>query len=301
MDRARIERQRRQRGGVLVAAAGILVIVTLSVFALALLRTSERSLAKTTSQRLLLDRADSALAQFVARHQRLPCPARGSLASAGAGTESINLASGQCVPANQADGVLPWVTLGLSESDALDGWGGRISYRVQPSLASNLLSLMNMGWCRATGSPTPPGPTGVTQACTPAPCSGSACMFDNDYLYGKGLQVKDGAGAWLRQPSPPWAGAPAPTPRASGAAYVLVTHGSNGAGAYNAGGTLQPGSSAAGTSEQANSNATALSASTVFIDQDPVATAGTAYFDDLLSHPTLAEVLGRAALGPRAH
>lgn len=309
MDRARTEAGRarlpspRQRGGVLVAVAALLVIIALSVFALAVLRAGERNLTTVAGQQARLNKADGALAQFVVRHRRLPCPARGSIASTapGAGAESINLVTGQCLPADQADGVLPWVTLGLSENDGMDAWHGRLSYRVQPSLASNLMALMNMSWCRPNAPLVPPRPTGAAQACFPAPCSGMACMHANYYLYGKGLQVQDGGGAWLNRPTPPWAGSPAPPPLASGAAYVLVAHGMNGAGAYNASGNLQPGASTPGNNELANRNGLALTGATVFIDQSQVSTQGTAYFDDLLSHPTLSVVLGRAALGPRLH
>lgn len=298
MDRART---RRQRGGMLVAAAAMLAVVALSVFALAMLRASERGLASVAGQQARLERADAALAEFVARHRRLPCPARGNLAdgAAGAGTESINLVNGQCVPANQADGVLPWTTLGLASGAGLDAWNGRISYRVQPSLASNLMMLMNMSWCRSNGAPLAK-PTGASQACLPAPCTGTACTHASYFLYGKGLQVQDGTGAWLNNPSPAWAGAPALPPTATGAAYVLVAHGSNGAGAWNANGILQP-VGAAGDGELANRNGVGLTGATVFVDQAPSGTAGAGYFDDMLSHPTLAVVLGRAALGPRLH
>lgn len=307
MDRVRTDAGHRRRaparGGALVAVVSLLLVVALSVFALAVLRSGERSLATFAGQQARLDKADGALAQFVTRHRRLPCPARGSIASgaAGAGTESINLATGQCVPADQADGVLPWVSLGLAENDALDGWNGRLSYRVQPSLASNLMALMNMSWCRPNGPLMPPRPTGAAQACFPAPCPAMACMHANYFLYAKGLQVQDGSGGWLNRPAPPWAGSPAPPPLASGAAYVLVAHGRNGAGAYNASGNLQAGSPAPGNGELPNRNGQALTGATVFLAQPQVGTPDATYFDDVLSHPTLSVVLGRAALGPRLH
>ena len=299
MDRARTE---RQRGGVLVAAIAVLAVVGLTVFAVALLRTGERTLGAVTAAPARLAKLDAALAQFVARHRRLPCPARGTLAdsSAGAGTETLNSATGQCQPANQLDGVVPWLTLGLTEEDGRDSWNGRISYRVQPSLASNLMRLMDMSWCRPDGATLPASPTGAAQACQPAPCAGAACMHANYYIYGKGLPVRDEAGTWLNQPSPAWSGAPLPAPLASGAAYVLVVHGANGAGAYNGAGVLQGGVAPAGTNEAANANGVALGA-TVFVDQPPVVTPGTGYFDDVLRHPTLSAVLGQAALGARLH
>lgn len=290
-----------QRGGVLIGIVGVILIIGLSVFAVAALRQSERTLDAGAGQRARLDRIDAALAQFVAAHRRLPCPARGNAVSGSliAGVESINLTSGLCTPATQIDGVVPWLTLGLTEDGARDAWNGRITYRVQPSLASNLMTLMNMSWCTAAGATN--GATGAANACLPAPCTGAACMDDANYLYAKGLMVQDGGGAWLNQPAPAWSGAPAPLPLASGAAYVLVAHGANGAGAYNASGTLQAGSPAPGNQELANRNGVALTGTTIFIDQAPQASVGVTYFDDALSHPTLASVLAKAALGPRSH
>lgn len=289
----------RQRGGVLLSAAIVLLIVGMALLASHLIQAQERNLTQSTAPVVLLTELDAALAAFVSQHKRLPCPARGAFASttAKAGVESINPITGQCNPNTQDDGVVPWVTLGLSEAAALDPWQGRITYRVQPSLASNLLLLMNMSWCDPAGMPS--GAPSSTLPCT-APCSGAACRHPNSYLYSKGLAVRDGSGAWRSQPSPPWPGAPGGLPPlATGAAYVLVSHGANGVGAYNANGLLQGGTSSPGTNELSNRNGQALIGATVFIDAVPSVAAGTAHFDDLLRHPSLATVLERAALAPR--
>jgi Tfp pilus assembly protein PilX len=295
--RARIK---RQQGALLIGIVVMLVVVALSVAAMYSMHYLQRALAQSRASVTGLERIDAALAAFVAQHRRLPCPAIGSLASglAGAGAESINLTNGACVPATQIDGVVPWSTLGLSESDANDPWNGRISYRVQPSLASNTLLLMNMSWCDPAG--TANSSFGLTLACT-APCVGNACTNPRNYLYGKGLQVKDAGAAWLNQPSPPWTGSPASLPASTGAAYVLISHGPNGIGAYNNRGLLQNQNNAnTGTNELSNSNGKALiTATTVFIDAPRNDNFGTAWFDDQLSHPTLATVLAAAALGPR--
>ncbi len=294
--RARIK---RQRGGVLLIVALLLVAISMALLAMHLMRTQRQRLVHSTAPVATLARIDAALAAFVSQHKRLPCPAIGTTPGsvAGAGAESINLATGQCNPATQANGVVPWLALGLSEAEVLDPWHARISYRVQPSLASNLLLLMNMSWCDPAGAMN--GTPSASLPCTPG-CSGAACRHPHSYLYGKGLPVRDGAGAWLNQPSPSWPGAPTPpVPLANGAAYVLVSHGANGVGAYNVNGALQPGSSVPGTGELANRNGQALNGSTVFIDTAQSSASGAAYFDDLLSHPSLSTVLAAAALGPR--
>ncbi|SHG71431.1 hypothetical protein [Massilia sp. CF038] len=295
MDRARTN---PQRGAVLLAVVGIVMVLSLAVLAVFALQANQRTLEMSASGPAQMAVIDHALAEFVARHRRLPCPANGTIRSGlvNAGTEAINLSTGQCVPATQINGVVPWVTLSLSEDQARDAWNQRISYRVQPALASNLLTLMNMSWCDPAGSTN--GVTGAANACSPAPCSGNACMHPNNYLYGKGLQVQDGNGNWLNQPAPAWAGQPAAPPVSTGAPYVLVMHGANSVGAYDANGILHGGS--AGSSELPNRNGLALTGATVFIDRAPVAVSGASYFDDILSHPAITTVLERARLAARS-
>lgn len=266
MVRARIK---RQRGGMLAAAICTLVVVGMMVFASYAMNQSQRTLDLDTVLAPRLDRIEAALAQFVAVHKRLPCPGQAS----NPGREAINTASGLCVPTTQAGGQLPWIDLGLAEADAVDPWLGRIGYRVQPSLASNLMTLMNMSWCDGAGATS--GASGASLACT-APCAGTACMHPSNFLYGKGLQVQDANAAWLNQPSPAWNGMAATIPVATGAAYVLVSQGPNGVG-ENSNGIAQP-----------------LTGATIFIDG-----ARTPTFDDVLRHPTVSSVLASASLGPR--
>ncbi len=253
----------------LVAAILTLVVVGMMVFASYAMNQSQRSLDMETALEPRLDRIEAALAQFVAVHRRLPCPAQ----AGNPGREAINTGTGLCVPTTQAGGLLPWIDLGLPEADATDPWLGRIGYRVQPSLASNLMTLMNMSWCDSAGATT--GASGAALSCT-APCTGAACMHPSNYLYGKGLQVQNASAAWLNQPAPAWDGQVATLPVATGAAYVLVSHGPNGIG-ENSNGIAQP-----------------LTGATIFIDD-----ARTSTFDDVLRHPTISTVLARASLGAR--
>lgn len=281
----------------LLAVVGVIMVLVMSALAVFALQSNQRKLDMQTSGPAQLAVIDNALAQFVARNRRLPCPANGTVRSGlvNAGMEAINFSNGQCTPANQSDGVVPWITLGLSEEQTRDRWHQRISYRVQPALANNLLTLMNMSWCDPAGNTG--GATGAANACAPAPCSGNACMHPNNYLYGKGLPVQDGTGAWLNQPAPFWTGLPAAPPVSTGAAYVLVAHGANSAGAYDANANLHGGSP--GNSEVPNLNGQALTGAIIFIDRAPVTASGATYFDDTLSHPAIATVLERARLAAR--
>jgi hypothetical protein len=258
---------KRQRGGMLVAAICTLVVVGMMVFASYAMNQSQRALDLDTVLEPRLDRVEAALAQFVALHKRLPCPAQ----AANPGREATSGAA--CNPANQTNGLVPWMDLGLPEADTLDPWLGRISYRVSPAMASSVLTLMNMSWCDSAGNKTTS--SGASMACS-APCSGTACTHPSNYLYGKGLQVQNASAAWLNQPAPAWDGQVTTLPVATGAAYVLVSHGPNGIG-ENSNGIAQP-----------------LTGATIFIDD-----ARTSTFDDVLRHPTISTVLARASLGAR--
>lgn len=298
MVRARIN---NQRGAVLIAVVTVVMIMLLTVLAKWAMLDVERKLARQTGVGATLSKIDTALANFVAQNKRLPCPANGTIAGgmANAGIENPFPPTGVCNPVNQSNGVVPWVTLGISETDAADPWNGRISYRVQSALANSTTKLMDMSWCDPAGAVT--GASGPALACTTG-CVGAACMNPLNFIYSKGLQVQDGTGIWLNRPVPPWPGAPVPPPpNATGAAYVLISHGPNGAGAYSMSGVIQAGSTIVGTSEAPNLNNQALAGATIFMDALHNSALTPAHFDDYLSHPTITSVLERANLGPRSH
>ena len=298
-------------------ALGMIITVTLSL----------RDGTQRSTVRTQLDTIDTALANFVAQNKRLPCPASGAIAtgSAGVGQETLWLGPaspssiGSCSPNTQFDGVVPWVNLGLSEADVTDPWGGRITYRVDPALATGntFPLLMDMSNC----DPSSTGLVSASGGCkVPAPpCTATAnCTSPEEFLKNKGLDVWDGingAVGWgLRQNN---------RGVGTGAAYVLISHGPSGTGAYNKNGvTPQPGSVLAGTNDETfNLNGNPLkpfppapvaapgplsplpasSIANTYRDAPLVEAAGAAHFDDYLSHPTIMSVLNRANLGPRAH
>lgn len=277
---------------------GVVMIMALAVLAKMALLDIERKLTLQTGVGSTLNNIDTALANFVAQNKRLPCPADGTFASgsANAGIESPFPATGLCSPVNQSNGVVPWVTLGISETDAADPWNGRISYRVQPALASSVTRLMDMSWCDPAGIAT--GAFGLALACNSA-CIGATCMNPLNFLYSKGLQVQDGAGIWLNRPTPPWAPVLPPPPNSTGAAYVLISHGPTGAGAYNKNGIIQPGSATVGTNEALNRNNQALTGASIFMDAKQDSTLTPSHFDDYLSHPSITTVLLNANLAAR--
>jgi hypothetical protein len=264
--------------------------------------------------RTQLDTIDTALANFVAQNRRLPCPADGLIASGapGVGQETLSPGpppatvppKGTCNPVTQANGIVPWVTLGLTEADATDPWGGRITYRVDPALAGDtpFLRLMDMSNCDPS-SVVPGGSFPAIGGCkVPAPpCTGTVgCTSPTEFLFNKGLDVWDGVNGvtgWNLRQNNRSAG--------TGAAYVLISHGPSGRRAYNRGGVLQQGSVVVPTNdEDLNHNGLAVVLSnqnTSYRDAPINESVSAAHFDDYLSHPTIMSVLNRANLGPRAH
>jgi len=81
-----------------------------------------------------MDQVESAVVLYAIRHERLPCPADGSLRNtqSGYGQEQFS-ATGACAVSDTRS-VLPWVTLGLHEGLSSDGWGRRFAYSAAPAL-----------------------------------------------------------------------------------------------------------------------------------------------------------------------
>jgi type II secretory pathway pseudopilin PulG len=306
------QKRKKTRGFSLIEIALVLLIGGLAFGMVITATSSMREGTQRSTVRTQLDTIDAALANFVAQYKRLPCPANGTVASGavGAGQETLSPGPppatlppiGTCNPNNQSNGIVPWVTIGLSEADVTDPWGGRISYRVDPALAGGgpLPRLMNMSNCDPSSNL---GGVAVGGGCkVPAPpCTANAgCTSPTEFLLNKGLDVWDGVNGaigWNVRQNNRGAG--------TGAAYVLISHGVSGTAAYNSLGLLQPGNITAGTDELPNRNNVALvlpaTLGSTYRDAPMNDRATAAHFDDYLSHPTIMSVLIKANLGPRAH
>lgn len=283
------------RGFTLIEMAMVLGVIALVLTILMPVSVSMLDTQKRQDAKAKLAVIDSALVNFVVLNRRLPCPADGTVATgvANAGVETLVVATGLCAPPTEISGVVPWVTLGISEDSATDPWRGRITYRVDTNLARAFPavpnSLMNMSWC------DPAGPAVAVGSACVAGCAGATCTSPQNFLNGKGLSVSDGVN-WLNNPNA------APY---TGAAYVLISHGPSGTGAYINSGNLSPGTIAAGTGEALNQNnqplKTVVTPVTSYRDAALDDTTTALHFDDYLSHPTIMAVLQNANLGPRAH
>jgi hypothetical protein len=300
--------KQRQTGIALIAIVAIVAIIAMAVFAKWAMSDAQRRLGKNTGISKVLSKVDLALVSFVAQHRRLPCPANGLIAS---GTANVGLELASC--ASQANGVLPWVSLGLSEDESRDPWGARLTYRVDPALTGLAPRLMDMSNCDVSGTGSVAG-GGACRAPTPTCVANPAsCTSPATFLAGKGLDVWDGvggAGGWAARVNNRVLG--------TGAAYVVISHGETGAGAYNAGGVLQPGTigqiallppavgtQRAGDDEMPNFAELLLTFPATQASTYRVAAFNTSinlsHFDDYLIHPTISEVLKKASLQERVH
>jgi prepilin-type N-terminal cleavage/methylation domain-containing protein len=276
---------KQQNGFSLIEIAVVLVIASFLIFGGVKLLAATAKNKQYSDTRNNLETVNAALVQFVSREKRLPCPADGTVAT-GEELRTSGVPSAACTD-GQRNGVVPWKALGLTESDASDGWFNRITYRVAEELIDG--DAMKFSDCDPAGV----GPASSTplprQRCLPSCVSpGISCTPINEALKGKGLTVKNLALV-------------AQTNQAgtTGAAYVLISHGENTTGAYNSSGILQSGSIPSGTAEITNANNRVLQ--TEYVADNVNAADAPAHFDDIVVYKTVHWVVGQARLDARSH
>jgi prepilin-type N-terminal cleavage/methylation domain-containing protein len=284
---------RSPRGFTLIEIVVVLFILGVVIAMAAAVTTALTASQKLTTTTTRMAAIDNAIVQFVMQQKRLPCPADGRIASGATNAGVEQWSAGKCQVTGTPDtvqyGVVPWVSLGLSESDATDGWYHRFTYRIDPNLAAN--NALDMSWCDPAGTEPGAGP----KACTPNACNGSAltsCTPPSAFLTGKGLQVRDQQTPQHTIMNP--SGSPS-----TGAAYVVISSGPTGGGSYTSNGILSTSNTTDGTQEAQNYADKALVS--YYVDDSVSDTAGNTHFDDILSRPSLLTVINKAGLGPRTH
>lgn len=182
--------EQTQYGFTLVEMAMVLLIITLLLAGLAPTISSQMEQQRTNETRKKMSEIKEALIGYAMRNGRLPCSADPTkiLGQSGWGTERPP----PCTAATRY-GVVPWVTLGTSETD---GWGNRFTYHVDYNFAD------------AIGT--------TTGGCTPTPtqasfglCSNGEVEIFSDASFGTLVannipaiiisHGKNGAGAWTPQ------------------------------------------------------------------------------------------------------
>lgn len=171
----------------------------------------------------------------------------------------------------------------MKYEDALDGWGRKISYRVYTGNSGSLTQPggVSMVECDTEEEPTAGNATAV------AASLGGLCVSNADpslrstkasrFLAGKGLSLNDSGTAY------------------NDVAYVLVSHGRTGLGAYTVSGArldLPTGD------ERGNTRETGAFTIKAFSDPDTGASSGV-HFDDLLVYRRIPELVKRIGLSER--
>ena len=133
------------RGFTLIEMAIVVVIIGLLLSGSLLAVSPVIQGSKISDTNARLDRLEQALTVYVIQNACLPCPADNSLASSSAnagwahgsdyyGLTNTNVSQQHACSSTSVcsavQGVMPWNTLGLSESDVTDAWGNRIEYAV---------------------------------------------------------------------------------------------------------------------------------------------------------------------------
>lgn len=272
----------RTQGFTLIEISIVLVVIglLLSGGLVALAPVLEN--AKRTETENTITKIEDALTLYAIQYGCLPCPANGALAAGavGVGQSQSDLAGGtpytsQCVDENGAGttcqpfgannaSVVPWVTLGLQEADAVDGWGNRINYTLTVAAP-----VFDNPVCT-----TPP-------AATPYTTGAYRCGVNFPTTPANFIQVNDTAGAEI-------------TNAAQRAVYVLVSQGPDGDNARATEiGTQRANAKNTGTQNENTDN------DNIFVQGAPIDLVGT-YFDDIVrwkTAPIFIQGCGESACG----
>jgi prepilin-type N-terminal cleavage/methylation domain-containing protein len=235
----------RNTGFTLAEMAVAVVILALLLFGAMMPFSSQLEIRNIAETRRTLDSTREAIIGFAQANGRLPCPADGSIPAGAlnAGTEQYNVASSSC---SAVTGVVPWVTLGTSETDA---WSHRLTYRVSPAFAdgANLTTWNTRSGAYSppagylTQAPGVPNPTASKANQSPA-CDLKVAPTQSSFA----LCTLGDIAVFTRTTS-------AAVPLATAIPAIIVSHGKNGRGAWQANGIRLP-APAAGTDEAANVN-----------------------------------------------
>ncbi|NOY62568.1 MAG: prepilin-type N-terminal cleavage/methylation domain-containing protein [Gammaproteobacteria bacterium] len=135
---AKVVRRWQQRGFTLIEIAIAMVIVSVVLSGMLALLFSQLENSRISSSHDKQRAIEQSIVNFLLRNNRVPCPAVATNASGSAGYGVEAATPGTCTGATQVGsggstssrGVVPWVTLGISDEQALDGWGHRFTYQV---------------------------------------------------------------------------------------------------------------------------------------------------------------------------
>ncbi len=269
---------RSQRGASGIFVAVILLLIAAGVLAIHALSRGTAQVERATQASDRLKVLHDAFVQYVAANGRLPCPADPTkrLDLPDSGTETPGVVPGTCEfpKPGVMGGAVPWQTLGVRKEDAIDPWGAKISYRVYTDAAGSLTlaggaSMVDCDTVELT-------PLGTD--------AGGVCRTTHDtppdaFLNAKGMGLRVTVFGVANDKL----------------AYVLISHGPSGLGAFTSDGTQKPMPNSA--DELAN-----LSAAGPFVAKpfsQGVGPEDAAHFDDIVGFATVADLVRRAGRGAR--
>jgi type II secretory pathway pseudopilin PulG len=258
----------RQKGASLLLFVVGILLVAATIFALKLLVPAKRGAIQAEATTANFEVIQIAIVAYVAANGRMPCPANPTAANDG--TSSPATPNTNCT---YQSGVVPWATLGISPDTALDGWNRRISYRVFDS-ATGLTqdggaSMTNCDSFYPYGSPPTLPANGL--------CPDTHVNTEEQFLNAKGLTVSDYATS------------------KTGVAYILISHGESGYGAYLPGGVRMQMPSG---DELTNTGITGPFVKKAHSDAN-VDPSLAAHFDDVIAWVSISDLIKKSGRGAR--
>ncbi|MBK7658385.1 MAG: hypothetical protein IPJ28_04190 [Betaproteobacteria bacterium] len=273
-----------------------MLVVVLGLLAIVFARSiadPEAGLSKREVTEARMRRITDATVQYAALTGRLPCPANGHdgdpmLAPADIGRAAPEVATDQCT---HGDGTVPWRTIGLRRDEGLDGWGRKISFRVYAGTAAPIPNSLTID-----------GGVNLTQ------CN-SSLASPLDATLDTGSKCRNGS------PPPNMAAQFAaargnmlvvseiglPTPPRTGLAFVLISHGETGSGAYFADNKVGAARAPAPSSAAEIANASAGGTYWNLAKSAPGTPVGdVTHFDDMVAFIGLDDLVARAGLMARS-
>ncbi|OQA30613.1 MAG: hypothetical protein BWY57_02749 [Betaproteobacteria bacterium ADurb.Bin341] len=262
---------RKQRGAVLLMLVAGVLLAAVTALVINQTKAIQNTARRTAVTKQRLEEIRNSLVQFVVVNGRLPCPANGA---ASQGTANPVTPIENCTTPN---GTVPWSTLGLSATQALDGWGRRISYRVaQGPTGMTFTGAADMTQCQHPPLGTEIPPVGPNFLCTATHTESEA-----GFLAARtGLTVND-----MGTNSPQ-------------VGFVLISHGSSGYGAWLESNQRMPLPAAGNTFEAANAGAGNTYYRAQHSDNSVPPTANN-HFDDEVLFLTINDLIHKARRGGR--
>ncbi|MEZ0259721.1 MAG: type II secretion system protein [Alphaproteobacteria bacterium] len=304
-----LEFRRDQSGVTLVEMAVVIGIISMSIFVTVSVIQPIENTARYNATKLNMQKIAMVLAAYAQHNNRIPCPGEPNttVTTQPRGMEVGSGASGITVPnvrgnascrngaTNFNEGIVPYATLGITRSDVLDGWGNLITYRVSPafaidsSAAATSVALAHAR-CRTAYTWMYGDGTAVSGAYNRDGPKARFCCPDTTMI-ASDIVVQDTAGVRLvpitrDSTGGNYASVNTATTTTSfdpvarnvtAVAYVLVSHGANGAGAYTSTGTRLSTSATTGTAEDENKDG-----DNIFVYADFNSSNTTSHYDDIV-------------------